>query len=280
MPLPGFGPGGASKEPPLVPLPVPPQVGGSMSGMVPGVVGLPPPRPETASAAASDSVTPPALPANVAKAALARHRPRRDALFFGILFLLLIGAGAGAYFYFAKPEVADEVAGAAREKLAQAAQLPGKALDEARQSLDGAREKEQARVDSVLDDKEPPAERAVGNVTPGEMQAKPRERNNDAPSRGGAGEPGASYSGEPVAAESPPAPQSVQPSARFLRYAEGIRVSGVFQGSPARALVDGRIIRQGELLEPALGIRFAEVDAQAKQLVLEDTTGARVRVRY
>lgn len=298
LPLPGFGPAGVSKEAPLVPLPVPPQAVGAVGG-VPGVVGLPPPRgpihlrAEAPAEALAPSKLPPPLPAHAAKAALARHRPRRDALFFGLLFLLLLAGGGGAYFYFAKPEVANEVAGTAREKLSQAAQLPGEAVEEAKQSLAGARDKEQARLDSILEGKDVPAERALGNVTPVEMEAKLRERNNgptvsSAPSGAGAGEaassadatPVVAYAGEKAAEEASAAPQAVQPGARFLRYAEGIRVSGVFQGTPARALVDGRLVRQGELLEPTLGIKFAEVDAQAKQLVLEDASGARVRVRY
>ena len=57
-------------------------------------------------------------------------------------------------------------------------------------------------------------------------------------------------------------------------------MSGVFQGSPARALIDGRIVRQGEVVEPTLGIKFAEIDAEAKQIILEDASGARVKVKY
>jgi hypothetical protein len=76
----------------------------------------------------------------------------------------------------------------------------------------------------------------------------------------------------------PPAPPA--PSPRFVRYAESIRVSGVFQGSPSRALIDGRIVRAGDLLDPALGIKFVAVDADTKHLILEEPSGARMRVKY
>jgi hypothetical protein len=81
----------------------------------------------------------------------------------------------------------------------------------------------------------------------------------------------------PVPPGPPPIPKA---SARFLRYAEGIRVSGVYQGSPARALIDGRLVRQGEVVEPALGVKFSDIDAEAKQIILEDGSGAQVKVKY
>jgi hypothetical protein len=70
------------------------------------------------------------------------------------------------------------------------------------------------------------------------------------------------------------------PNPRFVRFADALRVSGVFQGSPARALVDGRLIRSGDVIEPNLGVTFVGVDPEAKQLILEDGSGARVRVKY
>ena len=81
----------------------------------------------------------------------------------------------------------------------------------------------------------------------------------------------------PVPEGPPPIPKA---SPRFIRYAESIRVSGVYQGSPARALIDGRLVREGEVVEPALGIKFSDIDAEAKQIILEDGSGAQVKVKY
>jgi hypothetical protein len=86
-----------------------------------------------------------------------------------------------------------------------------------------------------------------------------------------------SNTGVVVAAATATAPA---PNPRFLRYAEALVVSGVFQGEPARALVDGRIIRSGDVIEPMLAVTFLGVDAPAKQLILGDKTGAQVRVKY
>ena len=76
------------------------------------------------------------------------------------------------------------------------------------------------------------------------------------------------------------APKRPEPSARFVRFADALKVSGVFQGTPARALVDGRLVREGEMIDLALGIRFAGVDADTKYLILEDATTAQLRVKY
>lgn len=292
LPLPGFGSAGAPLMPLPVPVPTPGHEGaGPAAASDPAATRAPIHlRAEAPAEALDPSKLPPPLSPRAAKAALAGSRPKRDAMFFGLVFLLVVGAGAGAYFYLAKPEAAKEAAGDARQKLEQAAQLTSKAVNDAKQALVGARDKEQARVDAVLDGKEPSGERAVGNVTPGELQLKLREKNSalpaPAPAEAAAPSPApvqavtAYAGGAKPAVEASAAPQAPQPSAKLLRYAEGIHVTGVFQGTPARALIDGRLVREGELVDPALGIKFADVDPQAKQLVLEEGSGARVRVRY
>jgi hypothetical protein len=87
---------------------------------------------------------------------------------------------------------------------------------------------------------------------------------------------------EVVPPPAPPATPAVAPvpAPRFLRYAEALRVSGVFQGEPARALIDGRVVREGDVLEPGLGVVFHDVDVQTKHLILRDASGAEVRVKY
>jgi hypothetical protein len=275
LPLPGVGPGPSmgSTVPPLMPLPT--SVGGPA---------LPPSADPTgqrapihlraagpAEALDPSKLSPPPLPARAAKAAVNRTHAKRDALLFGLVFLLVAGAGAGAYFYFTGAKPAPEPT-----------PPPGKAIAE-------AREKEQARVNAAVDGKEPPAERAIGNVSPGELQAKLQEKNSSVPTVPPVENPPPGTTAgsvavvtidpapPPVPAGPPPVPKA---SARFVRYAESIRVSGVYQGSPARALIDGRLVRQGEVVEPALGVKFSDIDAEAKQIILEDGSGAQVKVKY
>jgi hypothetical protein len=59
-----------------------------------------------------------------------------------------------------------------------------------------------------------------------------------------------------------------------------LRVNGVFQGEPARALMNGRMLRTGEVLDSQLGVRFTGIDAAHKLLIFEDNTGAIMQRRY
>ena len=215
-------------------------------------------------------------------------------MIFLLLFLLLVAGGAGAYFYFTKPQLANEALQGVKEKLEKAAELPGKAVDNAKESMANARNAEQERMDRIAAGEEVPEERALNFRTPHEIGAKLNESAKEAPkpataqnaepktnvvvteqakpaSAGGEAYGGAQTQGTEAAASASP---------RFVRYAEGLSVSGVFQGNPARALVDGRIIRAGDLIEPMLGVSFVGVDSEKKFLILEDTTGAQVRVKY
>jgi len=59
-----------------------------------------------------------------------------------------------------------------------------------------------------------------------------------------------------------------------------VRISGVFQGAPPRALIDGRTVRAGEVVNAALGITFERIDAPRKLIVFRDRSGATVMRRY
>jgi len=84
--------------------------------------------------------------------------------------------------------------------------------------------------------------------------------------------PGVSASVEiSVASEASPA---------FRAFVANIKVSGVFQGTPARALVDGRMVRQGEMVDPVIGVSFDSIDADKKLLIFKDRTGATVVRKY
>lgn len=73
---------------------------------------------------------------------------------------------------------------------------------------------------------------------------------------------------------------SPNPSAAFRMLVVNLRVNGVFQGEPARALMNGRMLRTGEVLDSQLGVRFTGIDAAHKLLIFEDNTGAIMQRRY
>jgi len=59
---------------------------------------------------------------------------------------------------------------------------------------------------------------------------------------------------------------------RFKRFVADARITGVFQGTPPRALINGRMIRAGEMVDQTLGV-FDSIDAEKKTITFEDRTG-------
>jgi len=73
---------------------------------------------------------------------------------------------------------------------------------------------------------------------------------------------------------------AVEASPAFQSFVADVRINGVFQGSPARALLNGRTYKEGEIVEPTLGISFAGVEPDEKQIVFRDPSGAIVKRKY
>jgi hypothetical protein len=69
-------------------------------------------------------------------------------------------------------------------------------------------------------------------------------------------------------------------SASFRTFVAGATIGGVFQGHPSRALINGSIVREGQMVENALGISFERIDAVNKVIYFKDTTGAEVSKNY
>jgi hypothetical protein len=81
----------------------------------------------------------------------------------------------------------------------------------------------------------------------------------------------------------PPAPAEVQrpePSANFKAYVVNLKVNGVFQGENARAMLNGKMYRLGEVVDPKLGIVFLRLEPEDKRIVFEDSKGAIMSRRY
>jgi hypothetical protein len=69
-------------------------------------------------------------------------------------------------------------------------------------------------------------------------------------------------------------------SPAFRAFVAGASIGGVFQGRPARALVNGTIVREGQVVEGALGISFDRIDSAQKIIYFKDATGAEVSKSY
>jgi hypothetical protein len=88
-------------------------------------------------------------------------------------------------------------------------------------------------------------------------------------------EPEASRPETPAAPPPPP-----EPSAALVAWVSELRVSGVFQGTPSRALINGRMMREGETVDETLGIVFDGVNPDDKVLIFRERSGATVGRRY
>jgi hypothetical protein len=69
-------------------------------------------------------------------------------------------------------------------------------------------------------------------------------------------------------------------SVEFRTFVANAKVNGVFQGTPARAFINGRLARAGETVDASLGIVFDRIDADKRHIVFRDRTGATVTRRY
>jgi len=71
-----------------------------------------------------------------------------------------------------------------------------------------------------------------------------------------------------------------KPSLAFENHVAGLRVSGVSLGASPRALINNRRVNVGDLIDATMGIRLVAVDGEARQLIFEDRSNARIHARY
>lgn len=72
-----------------------------------------------------------------------------------------------------------------------------------------------------------------------------------------------------------------KPSAEFMQWAETLKVSGVVVGTPAKVMLNGRVFRAGQTVNPELGVVFAGVeDGVNKYVLVRDGSGAELRLAY
>ena len=69
-------------------------------------------------------------------------------------------------------------------------------------------------------------------------------------------------------------------SAGFKAFVAGVKISGVYQGKPPRAFINGRLFRTGEMVDDLQEIYFDSIDGATRSLVFKDARGATVSRRY
>ncbi len=58
------------------------------------------------------------------------------------------------------------------------------------------------------------------------------------------------------------------------------KISGIFQGATPRALINGRTVRVGQMVDEGLGAVFEGINSETKEIIFKDKTGATVSRRY
>jgi hypothetical protein len=69
-------------------------------------------------------------------------------------------------------------------------------------------------------------------------------------------------------------------SSAFRTFVASARISGVYQGTPQRAFINGRLVRAGEMVDSSLEIYFDGVDLANRSIIFKDSIGATVSRRY
>jgi len=69
-------------------------------------------------------------------------------------------------------------------------------------------------------------------------------------------------------------------SAEFRSWVANAKISGMFQGTPPRALINGHMVRGGQVADDALEITFERIDAESKMMVFRDKNGATVSRKF
>jgi len=164
------------------------------------------------------------------------------------------------------------------DTLNQIAAAPKQAVDKARDVVAARRENEQARIDAMAAGEEAPDKRALDTPPPSRFSGRSPPPDAVAapvlvPGSGSVIAPGVTAVTNDVMA----APKA---SAAFRRFVADAHITGVFQGTPPRALINGRMIRAGELIDQALGVVFDSIDAEQKTITFKDRAGVPVTRRY
>jgi hypothetical protein len=138
---------------------------------------------------------------------------------------------------------------------AKVASAPGKLIDSGQSAIDAKRQAAQAKLDALANGEEAPTPTPV--VVMEKAKLTKDVEVNDAPI---------------VAATSA--------SPEFRAFVANASIGGVFQGKPSKALINGKITREGQVVDSELGIVFDRIDAEKKVIYFKDAGGAEVSKNY
>jgi hypothetical protein len=215
-------------------------------------------------------VVKPGVPGKPGKppAAVLRKRPALSIVAkVGIAVLVLAVTIGGFFFYrifFPPPSrvvkidllpIAKPVVKPAADILAKVAAEPVKLADDGEAALAARRAAEQAKLD------------AAANPTP-------------APADSGQAVMAESNISKDVKVDNTPIVAAKAASPEFRTFVANASIGGVFQGTPSKAIINGRIVRESQVIDSQLGITFDRIDVFKKMIYFKDGTGAEVSKSY
>lgn len=159
------------------------------------------------------------------------------------------------------------------------AHIPSKLIGKAQDSISARRSIEQERADNILEGRDLPADRGFPlRATPQAPATAPTDPGT--PAAQPASGTGYSNIAPGVVATDSSIRTTGRPSIAFRRIVSDFVIRGVYQGSPSRAHINGRIVTAGNMVDKELQVTFVGVNAEEKMLIFRDATGATVMRRY
>jgi len=83
-----------------------------------------------------------------------------------------------------------------------------------------------------------------------------------------------------VKVDNTPIVAALAASPEFRTFVANASIGGVFQGTPSKAIINGRIVRESQVVDSPLGITFDHIDVVKKMIYFKDATGAEVSKSY
>lgn len=124
----------------------------------------------------------------------------------------------------------------------------------------------------------PPASSTFSAPAPSPAAKIPSEPSRDSERLTPAVAPSSSASAPPAnLSTSSPRPRA---SIAFQAYVEALRITGVLQRERVRAVIDGRTVFAGDMVDAVLGVRLVSADLVSRLLWFEDATGAQLSLPY
>ncbi len=206
-----------------------------------------------------------------------RKRPTLSPVMKAGIGVLVLGIAIGGFFFYRvffpapspvvqiksppiiKPRV-DDAKKTTADVLEKVASAPGKLIDSGQNAIMARRTAEQEKMDAIANGQDVPSPTPAPEVAQAVMAQ--------------------SNLSSDVKVNNTPIVAAPTASAAFRAFVGNASIGGVFQGTPSKALINNRIVREGQTVDSELGIVFDRIDVVKKNIYFKDATGAEVSKNY